>query len=186
MSADTAAGNSFARLRKDPFFDVVVDLAVGYLSSAFDDPESVEREAWTLRALPDDGRNAECERLFTLTVGSSDVLYIERYSERGKVVDYRTVLVTSGSALIRATGYPLDTLSLMYPLLRFTPVDGSDDAVAIDWFLSDDGADDQFFELPLDERTIGPLTDRLTEAESTGRHDAEFAAFVLEELNAAE
>jgi len=33
--------------------------------------------------------------------------------------------------------------------------------VLIDWFLSDEGADDQFFELPLDETTIGPLGERL-------------------------
>lgn len=159
-----ATEKTFTLLRRDPFFDVVVDLVAGYLASAFDDPASGEVDRWTLTCLPSTGRTADHERLFTLALGPMDVLYIERYTEGGETVDYRTVLVTSKSALIRSTGWLLDEMAVRFPLLKFVDAEheaADGDGVVIDWFLSDEGADDQFFALPLDETTIGPLADRL-------------------------
>lgn len=183
-----ATDTNFALLKKDPFFDVVVDLVAGYLSSAFDDPASGEVDEWTLSCLPATGKTAESERLFTLNIGPMEVLYVERYTENGETVDFRTVLYTSASALMRSTGFSLDGLTMSNPLLRFgktdlAPADG--DGVVIDWFLSDEGADDQFFELPLDETTIRPLAERLV---GKGRgpyaqyHNRSFAQHVLDAM----
>jgi hypothetical protein len=149
---------NFKLLQTDPFFDVVVDLIAGYLASAFDDPAAVEVDQWTLSCLPATNKTAERERLFTLNIGPMEVLYVERYTENGETVDFRTVLYTSLSALMRGTGYSLDGLTMANPLLRFKQTElasAEGDGVLIDWFLSDEGADDQFFELPLDETTIG-------------------------------
>lgn len=183
-----ATDTNFALLKKDPFFDVVVDLVAGYLSSAFDDPASGEVDEWTLSCRPATGKTAESERLFTLNIGPMEVLYVERYTENGETVDFRTVLYTSASALMRSTGFSLDGLTMSNPLLRFgktdlAPADG--DGVVIDWFLSDEGADDQFFELPLDETTIRPLAERLV---GKGRgpyaqyHNRSFAQHVLDAM----
>lgn len=184
----SATESNFALLQKEPFFEVVVDLIAGYLASAFDDPAACEVDEWTLSCLPATNKTAERERLFTLNVGPMEVLYVERYTENGETVDFRTVLYTSLSALMRRTGYSLDGLALANPLLRFkqTELAAADgDGVLIDWFLSDEGADDQFFELPLDETTIGPLIERLV---SKGRgpyaqyHNRWFAQYVLDAM----
>ncbi len=162
--AGSATRESFVSLSQDPFFDVVVDLVAGYLASAFVDPADREVSGWTLTCLPAAGRTADHQRLFTLALGPVEVLYIERYTEDGRTVDYRTVLTTSASALIQQTGSSLDGLSMRLPLLKFHPCENvatAGDAVVIDWFLSDEGADEQFFTLPLDETTIGPLAERL-------------------------
>ncbi|MFZ2526622.1 MAG: hypothetical protein WAX14_03055 [Rhodococcus sp. (in: high G+C Gram-positive bacteria)] len=183
-----ATDKSFTRLRTDPFFDVVVDLVAGYLASAFDDPATGEVDRWTLTCLPPTDRTADHERLFTLDIGPMEVLYVERYTEGSETVDYRTVLITSASALISRTGSSLDELSMRLPLLKFRSADhaaADGDAVVIDWFLSDEGADDQFFELPLDETTIGPLADQLS-ASGTGpdasSHNRLFARHVLDAM----
>ena len=183
-----ATDTTFSRLRRDPFFDVVVDLVAGYLASAFDDPAAGEGDRWTLTCLPSTGRTADHERLFALGVGPMEVLHIDRYTEGGETVDYRTVLVTSKSALVDRTGSSLDELSLRYPLLKFRSDDeatAGGDAVVIDWFLSDEGADDQFFALPLDETTIGPLAERLA-GEGPGAnaraHNRSFARHVLDAM----
>ena len=164
--AGSATQESFVLLSQDPFFDVVVDLVAGYLASAFDDPADHEVSGWTLTCLPSAGRTADHQRLFTLAIGPMEVLHVERYTEDGETVDYRTVLTTSTSALIQQTGSSLDQLSMRYPLLKFHDSDNAaahGDAVVVDWFLSDDGADEQFFALPLDETTIGPLAERLAD-----------------------
>jgi len=184
-----ATDTNFALLKKDPFFDVVVDLVAGYLSSAFDDPASGEVDEWTLSCLPAAGKTAERERLFTLAIGPMEVLYVERYTENGETVDFRTVLYTSLAALMRSTGFSLDGLAMANPLLRFKQTEfasADGDGVLIDWFLSDEGADDQFFELPLDETTIRPLAERLV---GKGRgpyaqyHNRSFAQHVLNAMN---
>lgn len=184
-----ATDANFRLLQTDPFFDVVVDLIAGYLASAFDDPAAVEVDQWTLSCLPTANKTAERERLFTLHIGPMEVLSVERYTENGETVDFRTVLYTSLSALMRSTGYSLDGLALANPLLRFeqTELPSADgDGVLIDWFLSDDGADDQFFELPLDETTIRPLAERLV---SKGRgpyakyHNRFFAQHILDAMS---
>ncbi|WP_107985553.1 hypothetical protein [Rhodococcus sp. OK519] len=183
-----ATRENFELLRTDPFFDVVVDLVAGYLASAFDDPASGEVDKWTIACLPATNKTDERERLFTLNIGPMEVLYVERYTENGETVDFRTVLYTSLSALQRATGYSLDGLTLSNPLLRFkktdlAPADG--DGVLIDFFLSEEGADEQFFALPLDETTIRPLAERLV---GKGRgpyaqfHNRAFAQFVLDAM----
>lgn len=186
--ADPAATEqNFTLLREDPFFDVVVDLVSGYLASAFDDPAS-ETDRWTLTCLPSAGSTTVYERLFTLAIGPMDVLYIERYTEGGETVDYRTVLVTSKSALIRSTGWLLDEMAVRYPLLKFLDAEheaADGDGVVIDWFLSDEGADDQFFALPLDETTIGPLADILAEkgpGQNAPDHNQWFAQYVLDAM----
>ncbi|QCQ93138.1 hypothetical protein [Rhodococcus sp. SGAir0479] len=184
-----ATDANFELLQTDPFFDVVVDLIAGYLASAFDDPAGAEVDGWTLSCLPTTNKTPERQRLFTLNIGPMEVLYVERYTENGETVDFRTVLYTSLSALQRATGYSLDGLTLANPLLRFrkTELASADgDGVLIDWFLSDEGADEQFFELPLDEATIRPLAERLV---SKGRgpyaqyHNRAFAQHVLDAMN---
>ncbi|MCA1008726.1 hypothetical protein LCL87_23720 [Rhodococcus hoagii] len=184
-----ATDASFKLLQTDPFFDVVVDLIAGYLASAFDDPAAVEVDEWTLSCLPSTNKTAERERLFTLNIGPMEVLYVERYTENGETVDFRTVLFTSLSALQRSTGYSLDGLTLANPLLRFKQTEHASadgDGVLIDWFLSDEGADEQFFELPLDETTIRPLAELLV---SKGRgpfaqyHNRAFAQHVLDVMN---
>lgn len=184
-----ATDANFELLQTDPFFDVVVDLIAGYLASAFDDPASGEVDEWTLSCLPTTNKTAERERLFTLNVGPMEVLYVERYTENGETVDFRTVLYTSLSALQRSTGYSLDGLALANPLLRFKKTDNATadgDGVLIDWFLSDEGADEQFFELPLDETTIRPLAQALV---GKGRgpyaqyHNRSFAQHVLDVMN---
>ncbi|MEE2057502.1 hypothetical protein [Rhodococcus artemisiae] len=188
MSDLGASEASFERLRQEPFFEVVVDLVAGYLATAFDDPESVAGEKWTLSCLPTTNEKAGMTRLFSLDVGPLEVLYVDRYTENGETVDYRTVMVTSISALVRQLGCPLDELLLRYPLLRFRPVEDASaggDAVAIDWFLSDEGADDQFFMLPLDESTIGPLAALLADnagGPSSRPHNRWFAQYVLDAL----
>lgn len=188
MSDPGTSEGSFERLRQDPFFEVVVDLVAGYLATAFTDPNSVAGEKWTLTCLPAHNEKAGMSRLFSLHVGPLEVLYIDQYTENGETVDYRTVMVTSTSALTRELGCRLDDLLLRYPLLRFRPVEDAaagGDAVAIDWFLSDEGADDQFFTLPLDESTIAPLAERLAD---TGRspaarsHNRWFAQYVLDAM----
>ncbi|WP_430335049.1 hypothetical protein [Rhodococcus sp. ACT016] len=185
----SATEANFKLLQTEPFFEVVVDLVAGYLASAFDDPAAVEVDEWTLSCLPTTNKTAERERLFTLNVGPMEVLYVERYTENGETVDFRTVLYTSLSALMRRTRYSLDGLAMANPLLRFkeTELASADgDGVLIDWFLSDEGADDQFFELPLDETTIAPLAERLV---SKGRgpyaqyHNRWFAQHVLDVMN---
>ncbi|MEE2032455.1 hypothetical protein [Rhodococcus chondri] len=183
-----ATEESFALLRREPFFDVVVDLVAGYLSSAFVDPAAGEVDRWTLACLPETGRTPDSERLFTLAVGPVEVLYVDRFVEGGETVDYRTVLTTSESALTHRTGRSRDELALSHPLLRFHAAEDASadgDGVVIDWFLSDEGADDQFFALPLDETTIGPLAARLA---SRGRgpyvqHNRWFAQYVLDAMN---
>ncbi|MDH6282271.1 hypothetical protein [Prescottella agglutinans] len=180
---------NFKLLQTDPFFDVVVDLIAGYLASAFDDPAGSEVDEWTLSCLPTTNKTAERERLFTLNIGPMEVLYVERYTENGETVDFRTVLFTSLSALMRSTGYSLDGLVMANPLLRFKQTEHTSaggDGVLIDWFLSDEGADDQFFELPLDETTIRPLAEQLVE-EGRGPfaqyHNRSFAQYVLDAMN---
>lgn len=184
-----ATDANFKLLQTDPFFDVVVDLIAGYLASAFDDPAAVEVDEWTLSCLPTTNKTADRERLFTLSIGPMEVLYVERYTENGETVDFRTVLFTSLSALQRSTGYSLDGLTLANPLLRFKQTEHASadgDGVLIDWFLSDEGADEQFFELPLDETTIRPLAELLV---SKGRgsfaqyHNRAFAQHVLDVMN---
>lgn len=141
MSDRGASEASFERLRQEPFFEVVVDLVAGYLATAFDDPKSVAGEKWTLSCLPTTNEKAGMTRLFSLDVGPLEVVYVDQYTEDGETVDYRTVMVTSTSALVRQLGCPLDELLLRYPLLRFRPVEDASaggDAVAIDWFLSDE------------------------------------------------
>ncbi|CAM2953971.1 Suppressor of fused protein SUFU [Prescottella defluvii] len=183
---------NFKLLQTDPFFEVVVDLIAGYLASAFDDPASCEVDAWTLSCLPTTNKTAERERLFTLSIGPMEVLYVERYTENGETVDFRTVLYTSLSALMRSTGYSLDGLALANPLLRFKQTDlasAEGDGVLVDFFLSDEGADDQFFSLPLDDTTIRPLAERLV---SKGRgpyaqyHNRSFAQYILDAMNEEE
>ncbi|QBJ96649.1 hypothetical protein ERC79_12230 [Rhodococcus sp. ABRD24] len=181
-----ASDENFELLRQEPFFEVVVDLVAGYLASAFDDAASGEVDEWTLTCFPATNRTADSERLFTLNIGPMETLYVERYTDNGETVDYRTVLYTSLSALMRRTGYSLDGLTMANPLLRFrkTELASADgDGVVIDWFLSDEGADDQFFGLPLDETTIRPLAERLVDK---GRgpyaryHNRRFAQHVLD------
>jgi len=115
----SATEANFELLQTEPFFEVVVDLVAGYLASAFDDPASCEVDQWTLSCLPATNKTAERERLFTLNIGPMEVLYVERYTENGETVDFRTVLYTSLSALMRSTGYSLDALTMANPLLRF-------------------------------------------------------------------
>lgn len=188
MSDGSATEGSFERLRAEPFFEVVVDLVAGYLATAFDDPDSVAGEKWTLSCLPAVDAPSGATRLFSLGLGSLDVLYVDRYTENGETVDYHTVMVISTSALLRQLGRRLDELPVRYPLLRFRPVENAaaeGDAVAIDWFLSDEGADDQFFTLPLDESTIGPLAALLADSGDRSHarsHNPWFAEFVLDAM----
>lgn len=177
----SASDESFAELQRDPFFEVVTDLIADYLGDAFDDPAGGEVDRWTLGALPSEEATPDRHRLFSLHVGSVEVLYVERFLEEGDIVDYRVVLVASRSALTAGTAQDLDALVVRYPLLRVTPTDAASDGVLIDWFVSDEGADDQFFDLPL-AAAIRPLADGLAAA---GRgpyaqlHNRAFAAHVL-------
>ncbi|MGW0040288.1 hypothetical protein [Rhodococcus sp. NPDC003348] len=180
----SATDENFEELQQDPFFEVVTDLIADYLTDAFDDPAGGEVDRWTLSALPATNRSAERERLFTLNAGPMEVLFVERFLEDGEIVDYRVALYASLSALTEETSSSLDELALRYPLLRCHPTDmasAGGDGVLIDWFVSDDGADDQFFDLPL-AKAIRPLTDHLG---TKGRgpyaqyHNRAFAAHVL-------
>lgn len=180
----SASDENFATLQQDPFFDVVTDLISGYLADAFDDPAGGEVDRWTLSALPSTNSSAERQRLFTLNVGPMEVLFVERFTEGGEVVDYRTALYVSASALTAETGCSLDELALRAPLVRIQPTSmesAAGDGVLLDWFLSDEGADEQFFELPLDKATR-PLAEHLV---TKGRgpyaqyHNRSFAAHVL-------
>lgn len=180
----SASDENFEELRQDPFFEVVVDLIADYLADAFDDPAGGEVDRWTLSALPATNRTAERHRLFTLNIGPMEVLYVERFIEDGEIVDYRVALYASGSALCAETSRTPDELTVRYPLLRVTSTDmaaADGDGVVIDWFVSDDGADDQFFDLPL-SKAIRPLADHLA---VKGRgpyaqyHNRAFAAHVL-------
>lgn len=180
----SASDANFEELRQDPFFEVARDLAADYLADAFDDPAAGEVDRWTLSALPSTNHTPDRHRLFTLNVGPMEVLYIERFLEAGEIVDYRVALYLSRSALLGETGLNLDGLAMRYPLLRFhdtTMASVEGDGVVVDWFVSDDGADDQFFDLPL-EQAIRPLVDRLV-AKGRGPyaqfHNRAFAAAVL-------
>ncbi|MFC4604086.1 hypothetical protein [Rhodococcus kronopolitis] len=187
----SASDENFAMLQQDPFFDVITDLISGYLADAFDDPAGGEVERWTLSALPSTNSSAERQRLFTLNVGPMEVLFVERFTEGGEIVDYRTVLYVSESALTAETGCTLDELALRTPLVRMQPTSmafAEGDGVMLDWFLSDEGADEQFFELPLDKATR-PLAEHLV---TKGRgpyaqdHNRSFAAHVLAQESADE
>ncbi|MFD1814468.1 hypothetical protein [Rhodococcus gannanensis] len=176
-----ASDTSFGELQRDPFFGVATDLIVDCLNDAFDDPAGGEVDRWTLSALPSTNHAADRHRMFTLAVGPTDVLYVERFLEDGEIVDYRVVLALSASVLTDRTGIAPGGLSARFPLLRFTPTTTGGDDVLVDWFVSDAGADDQFFDLPLAE-AIRALADDLA---SHGRgpyaqqHNRAFAAHVL-------
>ncbi|MFF0815334.1 hypothetical protein ACFYVR_09310 [Rhodococcus sp. NPDC003318] len=181
----SARDESFAELQRDPFFEVVTDLIADYLGDAFADPAGGEVDRWTLSALPPVDATADRHRLFSLHVGPVEVLYVERFLEGGEIVDYRVVLCTSRSEL--TAGADLDDLLVRYPLLRVTPTDAAGaDAVLVDWFVSDDGADDQFFDLPL-AAAIRPLAEHLA-TEGRGPyaqlHNRAFAAHVLGQVAA--
>ncbi|MFD4295274.1 hypothetical protein ACFWPA_13250 [Rhodococcus sp. NPDC058505] len=180
----SASDESFAELGRDPFFEVVVDLIADYLADAFDDPAGGEVDRWTLSALPATNRTPERERLFTLNVGPMQVLYVERFLEGDDIVDYRVALYVSRSALIATIGCAAEDLVLRYPLLRFAGTglaSAGGDGLVIDWFVSDEGADDQFFALPLAE-SIRPLAQHLA-AQGRGPyaqfHNRAFASHVL-------
>ncbi|GAA4482603.1 hypothetical protein GCM10023094_32840 [Rhodococcus olei] len=177
----SASDESFEELQRDPFFEVVTDLIADYLADAFDDPAGAEVDGWTLSALPSTDWTADRHRLFTLGVGPTEVLFVERFLEGGDIVDYRVALCVSLSALLEATSATLDELALRYPLLRMERGDASADCVLIDWFVSDGGADDQFFDLPL-ATSIRPLAERLA-AQGRGPyaqfHNRMFAAHAL-------
>ena len=180
----SASDENFAELQRDPFFDPGVDLVADFLADAFDDPAGAEVDRWTLSALPTTNKTTQMQRLFTLNVGPMEVLYVERYLEGNDIVDYRIALYVSESALSAATSKTVEQLENSLPLLRFhrTGMASADgDGVVIDWFLSDDGADEQFFGLPL-AAAIRPLAELLV---GKGRgpyaqyHNRAFAAHVL-------
>lgn len=179
---DPAASDAnFEELQRDPFFEVVTDLIGDCLGDAFDDPAGGEVDRWTLSALPATNHAADRHRLFTLAVGPAEVLHVERFLEDGDIVDYRVVLHLSASAMTDASGYALDRFTMRYPLLRFTPSTLDTDVVVVDWFVSDDGADDQFFDLPL-AAAIRSLADGLAAAGRgpyAQQHNRAFAAHVL-------
>lgn len=180
----SASDENFQELQRDPFFEVVVDLIADHLADAFDDPAGGEVDRWTLSALPAANRTDDRHRLFTLTIGPVDVLYVERFMEDGEIVDYRVAAVVSASAL----GAEPDALASHHPLLTFdraaaTAPDTDGDVLTVSWFVSDDGADEQFFALPLAAATRA-LADRLA-AQGRGpyatHHNRAFAAHVLGE-----
>lgn len=179
-----ASDANFVELQRDPFFEVAVDLIADYLGDAFADPAGGEVDRWTLSALPSTGRTPERERLFTLNIGPMEVLYVERFLDGDEIEDYRIALYVSRSALTDATSHGLEGLAIRYPLLRFAPTgmaSAGGDGVVVDWFVSDAGADDQFFDLPL-PTPIRTLADHLA---TKGRgpyaqyHNRAFAAHVL-------
>lgn len=179
---DPAASDAnFEELQRDPFFEVVTDLIGDCLGDAFDDPAGGEVDRWTLSALPSTNHSADRHRMFTLAIGPRDVLYVERFLEDGEIVDYRVVLALSASVLTERTGIAPGGLSARYPLLRFTPSATGGDEVLVDWYVSDAGADDQFFDLPLVE-AIRALADELAphgRGPHAQQHNRAFAAHVL-------
>ncbi|GGK40503.1 hypothetical protein [Nocardia camponoti] len=186
----SASEANFLALQQDPFFEPAADLIADYLTDAFDKPASGEVDRWTLSALPSTNRTAERERLFTLNVGPMEVLFVERFLEDGEIVDYRVALYVSASALTATTSRTIDELRNTLPLLRFEPsglASADGDGVLIDWFVSDEGADDQFFTLPL-AAAIRPLADHLV---TKGRgpyaqyHNRPFASEVLTRVGGA-
>ncbi|MEV0773384.1 hypothetical protein [Nocardia salmonicida] len=186
----SARDANFVELQQDPFFDPAMDLIADYLTDAFDDPAGGEVDRWTLSALPTTNKTAERERLFTLNVGPMEVLYVERFLEGDDVVDYRVAMYVSESALTAAISCTLDQLRNMFPLLHFQPSDmasADGDGAVIDWFLSHEGADEQFFSLPL-AAAIRPLAEHLV---TKGRgpyaqcHNRAFAADVLGRISGA-
>ncbi|WP_245663567.1 hypothetical protein [Nocardia inohanensis] len=139
-----ASDENFAELQQDPFFAPAADLIAGYLVDAFDDPASEELYRWTLSALPTTNKTAERERLFTLNLGPMEVLFVERFLDGKGVVDYRIAIYMTESALTEATSRTLDQLGNTLPLLRFHRTEmaaAGGDGVIVDWFLSDEGAD---------------------------------------------
>ncbi|WP_236573777.1 hypothetical protein [Nocardia caishijiensis] len=165
----------------------MVDLIADYLTDAFDNPADGELVRWTLSALPATNRTTERERLFTLCVGPMEVLYVERFPQDGRIVDYRVALYVSESALVAASARSLDQLRNMFPLLHFdrtTMASAGGDGIVVDWFLSDEGADDQFFSLPL-TAAIRPLAELLAAGRgSYGQyHNKDFAAAVLARIS---
>ena len=186
----SASDENFAELQQDPFFDPAVDLIADYLADAFDDPAGAEVDRWTLSALPTTNRAAGRERLFTLNVGPMEVLYVERFLEGDDIVDYRIAMYVSESALIGETSRTLDQLRNIFPLLHFYRTEmasAGGDGIVVDWFLSDEGADEQFFGLPL-AAAIRPLAELLV---TKGRgpyaqyHNRAFAADVLGRIGGA-
>ncbi|MGK8525019.1 hypothetical protein ACRS6B_27340 [Nocardia asteroides] len=147
-----ASDENFAELQQDPFYDSAVDLIADYLTHAFDDPASGEMDRWTLSALPATNRTAARQRLFTLNVGPMEVLYVERFLKGNGIVDYRIATYMSESALTEETLRTLDQLAHTLPLLHFQRsrlASAGGDGIVVDWFVSDEGADEQFFGLPL-------------------------------------
>ncbi|MGK8503748.1 hypothetical protein [Nocardia asiatica] len=185
-----ASDENFAELQQDPFFDPAVDLIADYLADAFDDAASGEVDQWTLSALPATNRTAARHRLFTLNVGPMEVLYVERFLEGNDIVDYRIAMYMSESALTAETLRTLDQLEITLPLLHFQRTglaSAGGDGIVVDWFVSDEGADEQFFGLPL-----AAATRRLAELLVTqGRgpyapyHNRAFAAAVLGRIGGA-
>ena len=179
----SASDANFAELQRDPFFDVAVDLIADYLGDAFDDPAGGEVDRWTLSALPATNKSARQQRLFTLNIGPMEALTVERFDESDGT-DYAVMCYLSLTALERESGCTLDELGERNSLLGFrrsglASADG--DAAVIGWVVSEHGADEQFFDLPL-AQAIRPLADHLA---TKGRgpyaqyHNRAFAAPVL-------
>ncbi|WP_280501702.1 hypothetical protein [Nocardia farcinica] len=187
----SASGENFAALRQDPFFGTAVDLIVGYLAAAFDDPSTGEVERWTLSARPSTHRTAECERLFTLNIGPMEVLYVERLMLGIDITDYRLVTYVSEAVFTADTGRAFDQLETAFPLLRFHRTDmasADGDGLVIEWFRSEKGAEEQFSGLPL-AAAIRGLAELL---EPKGRgpykrfHNHAFATHVLGRIGVGE
>ncbi|WP_454199311.1 hypothetical protein [Nocardia sp. Marseille-Q1738] len=107
---------------------------------------------WTLSALPATNRTAARQRLFTLNVGPMEVLYVERFLESNDIVDYRITMYMSEYAPTGETLRTLDQLENTFPLLHFQRTglaSAGGDGIVVDWFVSDEGAAEQFFGLPL-------------------------------------
>ncbi|PPJ36387.1 hypothetical protein C5E45_20260 [Nocardia nova] len=179
-----ASDENFAALQQDPFFDPAADLIADYLADAFDDPVGGEVDRWTLSALPATNRTAERERLFTLNVGPMEVLYVERFRKGNDIVDYRIASYVSESALAEETSFALGQVESMFPLLHFqrtAMASAGGDGIVIEWRLSDAGADEQFFGLPLTAaiRRLAELLVTKGRGPYASFHNRAFAADVL-------
>ncbi|WP_280493115.1 hypothetical protein [Nocardia asiatica] len=185
-----ASDENFAELQQDPFFDSAVDLIADYLADAFDDPASGEVDRWTLSALPATNRTAARQRLFTLNVGPMEVLYVERFLGSNGIVDYRIALYMSESALTGEILRTLDQLEITFPLLHFQRsglASAGGDGIVVDWLLSDEGADEQFFSLPLAAaiRCLAELLVTKGRGPYAQYHNRAFAADVLGRISGA-
>lgn len=172
--------------RDEEMFTGSIGLISAYLESAFTDPASEEVERWTLSCLPSTNRGA---RLFTLNIGSMEVLFVDRADASGDDLTAGFMsLYVSRSALEEKAGTSIEVLAQSVTAVELAPsrlgsADG--DAVRLVAHLSDEAAADELDALIGSGRPILRLAENLV---TKGKgpyeqfHNRWFAAAVLEEI----